>query len=86
MGTKILFQLPICSQALEKNYPFAMWSSGAAAAAGGAILAGAGGEASRGWARGGLGVLPTQFGKVERAERRPATVAGGALGWWPLEL
>jgi hypothetical protein len=85
-NSQLLFQLPTCSQALEKIRPFAMWSSGAAAGAGGAILARADGGAGRGRARGGLGVLPARFGKVDRAGRRPATAVGGAPGWRPLEL
>jgi hypothetical protein len=82
----LLFQLPTCSQALEKIYSFAMWSSGAAAGAGGAIPARAGGRDGRGRARDGLGVLPARFGKMDRVGRRPATVVGGALGWRPLKL
>jgi hypothetical protein len=79
---KYYFNYQFAVRPLKRITPL-QWSSGAA---GGAILARAGGGASRGRARGGLGVLPTRFGKVERAERRPATVTGGALSWWPQEL
>jgi hypothetical protein len=47
------------------------------------IPARAGGGVGRGRACSGLGVLPTRFGKVDRAERRPATTIGGAPGWRP---
>jgi hypothetical protein len=61
-----------------------MWSSGAAGGAGGAIPVRAGGEAGRGWAWGGLGVVMGRCGRLDLwgcgRQRPSAALPGGGRG------
>jgi hypothetical protein len=82
----LLFQLQICRQALEKNFLFAMWSSGARSGGPAAIPAGdrripAGGQQGNG-----LGPTRVRFGGVIGDEERPAVGRTGGWRGWPPRL
>jgi hypothetical protein len=76
----LLFELPICRQALEKNFLFAMWPSGAGSGGPAAIPAGdrripAGG----GWGSG-LWATRVRFGSSVGGEKLPVGAAPAAGG------
>jgi hypothetical protein len=82
----LLFQLPICSQALENNFPFAIWFPGARSGGSVAILAGDHRIPVGGQQGNGLGPTRVRFGGVIGGEERPAVGRTSGRRWWPPRL
>jgi hypothetical protein len=76
--SQLLFELPFCSEALEKKFHFAMWSWARLADAGeqnsGEVRRDLAGE---GWGKG-LGTTRARFGVLDRAVAAPARQLSGA--------
>jgi hypothetical protein len=79
----LLFELPICRQALEKTFLFAMSPLGGGGRRDGEILARPAAVAGRKCTRGGPGVLLARFGVLVGGRRRSAAAAGASRGGPP---
>jgi hypothetical protein len=73
----LLFELPLCREALGKISFLAMFPLGRPAGAGGSIPVSAGGGTGRGRACGGLGVARDRFGSASGVEVAGGEACGG---------